>query len=53
MPEPSHFACLYVFEAVSSDAVTDAGRRAGAPFDRVSAARLVQRNPIIDHRRTS
>ena len=50
MPEDE--VCLYVFEAESRDAVIEAGRRAGTPFDRVSAARLVHGNPITQ-RRTS
>lgn len=50
MPEDE--VCLYVFEAESRDAVIEAGRRAGTPFDRVSAARLVHGNPTIQ-RRTS
>jgi hypothetical protein len=50
MPEDE--VCLYVFEAESRDAVIEAGRRVGTPFDRVSAARLVHGNPITQ-RRTS
>jgi hypothetical protein len=43
---PEDELCLYVFEAPSGDAVAAAGRLAGVPFDRVSAARLVHGNPI-------
>jgi hypothetical protein len=50
MPEDE--VCLYIFEAESRDAVIEAGRRAGTPFDRVSAARLVRGNSITQ-RRTS
>ena len=50
MPEDE--VCLYVFEAESRDAVIEAGRRVGTPFDRVSAARLLHGNPITQ-RRTS
>ena len=50
MPEDE--VCLYVFEAESRDAVIEAGRRVGTPFDHVSAARLVHGNPITQ-RRTS
>ena len=49
---PEDVVCLYVFEAESRDAVIEAGRRAGTPFDRVSAARLLHGNPITQ-RRTS
>jgi hypothetical protein len=42
---PEDELCLYIFEASSPDMVTDAGRRAGVQFDRVSAARLVHGNP--------
>ena len=38
---PEDELCLYILEAASQDMVTNAGRRAGVPFDRVSAARLV------------
>ena len=49
---PEDELCFYIFEAASCDAVTDAGQRAGTPFDRVSAARLVQGSPTTP-RRTS
>jgi hypothetical protein len=42
---PEDELCLYILEASSQDMVTNAGRRAGVPFDRVSAARLVHGNP--------
>jgi hypothetical protein len=49
---PEDEICIYVLEAASRDAVTDAGRRAGVAFDRVSAARFVHGSPTT-HRRTS
>jgi hypothetical protein len=42
---PEDELCLYVFEAPSLGAVAAAGRRAGVPFDRVSAARLMHGSP--------
>jgi hypothetical protein len=50
MPEDE--VCLYLFEARSRDAVIEAGRQAGTPFDRVSTARLVHSQPT-SRRRTS
>jgi hypothetical protein len=50
---PEDELCLYVFEAASRDAVADAGRQAGMPFDRVSAARLVHGNPTTIYTRAS
>ena len=49
---PEDELCLYVFEAPSRDAVAGAGRRAGVPFDRVSAARLVHGDPTDTDRPT-